>query len=68
MPLHCSVRWGTEWRKNQVNITHGFGLTLADKTVLFLIMIMPIKNSSNKKGYLGFVGSQPTLLLFDAYV
>ena len=25
-----------------------------------------IKNSPNKKGYIGFVGSQPMLLLFDA--
>ena len=25
-----------------------------------------VKNSSNKKGYIGFVGSQPMLLLFDA--
>ena len=27
---------------------------------------MLVKNSSNKKGYIGFVGSQPMLLLFDA--
>ena len=27
---------------------------------------MLVKNSPNKKGYIGFVGSQPMLLLFDA--
>ena len=28
--------------------------------------MMLVKNSPNKKGYIGFVGSQPMLLLFDA--
>ena len=31
-----------------------------------IILIMTSVNSPNKKGYVGFVGSQPTLLLFDA--
>ena len=36
------------------------------KNSLLILILLIMKNSPNKKGYIGFVGSQPMLLLFDA--
>ena len=41
---------------------------LSQKKGLILLIMTSKKNSPNKKGYIGFVGSQPMLLLLHQYL